>query len=39
MLIANSGVWVTALGEETVKNCHLSDPDLSGEFGSLGLKP
>ena len=26
MLRANSGVWVTALGEETVKNCHLFDP-------------
>jgi len=39
MLRANSVVWVTALGEETVKNCHLFDPDFSGEFGSLGLKP
>jgi len=26
MLRANSGVWVTALGEETVKNCHVFDP-------------
>jgi len=26
VLRANSGVWVTALGEETVKNCHLFDP-------------
>ena len=26
MLRANSVVWVTALGEETVKNCHLFDP-------------
>jgi len=26
MLRVNSVVWVTALGEETVKNCHLFDP-------------
>ncbi len=41
MLRANTEVWVTALGEETVKNCHLYDPDLSGgvwQFRSQALE-